>query len=323
METSPLLAHSSEAWAEQFSVALRAQRDRARQFLATQQKRLDQAETFVEQELQRLEKELGHERGEADRLRIACDELTARLSQTESQLAEAEKHRADVPEDQAWRNAENDLRQRCEQALEELRQARNKNAELQQELCKSRSAAKLIEQAQPPGWFDWEAEKRRILAALETDVDPNDKSQRADRSKIAEMLRTTDEVVAAKNREIQELKQQLEGPACDCAAGISDVAAINRALNNDAVVREERERLKRMQEEWGEKLRQAEVELSLERAKIARQRADMEQQGRANTNPPAEPCQTAADGQTERAAGGRWMARFGLSDADREPRRHL
>ena len=57
METSPLAAPNSEAWAEQFTASLYAQRDRAREFLAALQTRLEQAEIFVQQ-LDRMEEEL-------------------------------------------------------------------------------------------------------------------------------------------------------------------------------------------------------------------------------------------------------------------------
>ncbi len=80
-----------------------------------------------------------------------------------------------------------------------------------------------------------------------------------------------------------------------------------------------------MQEQWRDKVRQAEVELALERAKIARQRAELEEQIRARGGRRAGGAAAAAtdmDRLAERSAGGRWLARLGLTDADREPARH-
>ena len=205
---------------------------------------MEQAEAFVEQQLERLEEELQAERDEAERLRVARDAVTARLAQTESRLAEAEKRMAESPHGGDHRAADEELQQRYETALDELRLARNKNAELQQQVARARStAAKLAQQARKPGWLDWEAEKLRILAALEADDDQDDEAQQTERLGIVEVLRITDEVIAAKDREIQQLKKRLEEQSRDGAASAPDAASIDQVLNNDAVVREERERL--------------------------------------------------------------------------------
>jgi hypothetical protein len=324
METSPLTVPGPETWAEQFSASLHAQRDRAREFLAAQQMRLEKAEIIVEQELHQLEEELRGQRDQADRLRVARDALAARLAQTESRLAEAEKRLVELPDDGDHRAADEDLQRRYELALDDLRQSKNRNTELQQQLVKTRStAAKLAQQARQPGRLDWEAEKQRILAALEADFDEDDEAQQTERLRIAEVLQTTDEVIAAKDREIQELKQRLEDQSPNGAADVPDMVSADQALDNDAVVREERERLKRLQEEWREKLQQAQVELALERAKIARQRAELEELRTAENDSPQPPSTTDADGQTERSTRGRWLARLGLTEADREPGRHL
>ena len=219
VETPVIPASDPEAWVEQFTASLCAERDRAGEFLAAQQNRVEQAEAFVEQQLDRLEKELKAERDEAERLRIARDALTTRLAQTESRLAEAEKRMAESPHGGDHRAAEEELQQRYESAMDELRLARNKNAELQQQVARARStAAKLAQQARKPGWLDWEAEKLRILAALEADGNQDDEAQQSERLGIVEVLRITDEVIAAKDREIQQLKKRLEEQSRDGAA---------------------------------------------------------------------------------------------------------
>jgi len=326
MRTPVIPASDPEAWVEQLAATLCAERDRAGEFLAAQQKRVEQVEAFVGQQLERLEKELKAERDEAERLRIACDTVTTRLAQTESRLAEAEKRTGESPRGGDHRAAEEELRQRHQAALEELRLAKNKNAELQQQVARARStAAKLAQQARKPGWLDWEAEKLRILASLEADDDREDEAQQTQRLGIVEVLRITDEVIAAKNSEIQQLKTRLEEQSRDGVAHTLDAASIDQILNNDAVVRAARGRLQRLQEEWGEKLREAEVELAVERAKIARQRAELEEQIRAVQPASSEqPATTDTDRQQAEPSGrGRWLARLGLTAADREPSRHL
>jgi len=138
------------------------------------------------------------------------------------------------------------------------------------------------------------------------------------------VLRTTEEVIAAKDREIQELKQLLEERRGRPATKIPEVSVIDQAINNDVIIREERERLKRLQEEWREKLRQAEVEISLERAKTTRQRAELEEQlqtAKAGLLDASDAADAAH--QAESLAHGRWLARMGLTAADQEPGRHL
>jgi hypothetical protein len=85
------------------------------------------------------------------------------------------------------------------------------------------------------------------------------------------------------------------------------------------LVREERENLQRIQEEWREKLRQSEVEISIERAKIARERLELEERMRSLE---LERTQSDAQGADASSAGkktkgrprGRWLARLGLQD---------
>jgi hypothetical protein len=322
METSPLVTSGPETWAEQFTASLHTQRDRARQFLAAQCERMEQAEALVEGELRRLREELESQRAETERLRLDRDALATRLTQMDSRFADADGNAASGGGD--FHTADADLERRYELAVEDIRQLKSRNADLQQEADKARStAAKLAQQAQQSGTLDWEAEKQRILAALETDCDEDDESQQAERLKINNVLRTTDEVVAAKDAEIQELQQQLEQSAY-CAAQASNATEIEAAFNADSAIIEERERLKRLQEQWQAKLRAAEVELAVERAKIARQRAELEEQARAARNGSAVPPKASdAEGPTERPAGRRWLTRLGLTEADRTTGRQL
>ena len=74
-------------------------------------------------------------------------------------------------------------------------------------------------------------------------------------------------------------------------------------FDQDEIIREERENLKQLQQQWEEKLRKAEIDLSVERAKIARERAELEEQLRE--------AQGGADGPREdeggNKGGGRWL----------------
>ncbi len=303
-------ASDSKVWAERFEASLNAQRTGVIEFLAEQQERLDRAEAFVAQELRRLEVELAAQREQADRLRAERDALAAGLADAGAAAVETRDE-----------NADEKLRKDLERALSDLRQARSQNAELQDQVARSRStASKVAQHSAPPGRLDWEAEKRRILLALENDFDANNETQQHERLKIADVLRTTDEAIASRDREIQALKAELE--ACRGGVGAHAVsAATEQTVGDDPLVREERERLKRLQEQWSEKVREAEVELAVERAKLARQRVELEEQIRAGSEKASTPADVDSSPNAATAYRGRWLARLGLTDADREPRR--
>lgn len=167
----------------------------------------------------------------------------------------------------------------------------------------------------PPAALDWEAEKRRILAALEAeegDGSPADgRPNEAVLAELQEIVRRTDMLVAEKDREIAELKQLLQDQSANLGTVAVGAAAIGELLEADAIVREEREKLRLLQEEWREKLRAAEIEISVERAKLARQRAELEEMLRENRLPNPD---NAGPAKADTPQTGRWLARLGLKD---------
>ncbi len=83
-------------------------------------------------------------------------------------------------------------------------------------------------------------------------------------------------MVAGKDREIAEMKMLLsqQSDSIDSiAVGATAVAAV---IDKDELICQERAKLAELQEEWKSKLRQAEIDISLERAKITRDRAEIE-----------------------------------------------
>ncbi len=79
-----------------------------------------------------------------------------------------------------------------------------------------------------------------------------------------------------RNQEVQELRhlldQQTETRDRQFAIG---AAAIAEKIDSDELVRQERDRLRRLQTQWEEKFREEEIEASLERAKLSRQRQEL------------------------------------------------
>jgi hypothetical protein len=288
MDTSHPVATDQEAWAAQVAALLKVQRGRADEFVADQQRQLDEAEAIIARGLQRLEEEVG------------------RLS--------------------------------------------SENAELRRQLCTPRPTA---DPAQHSTRLDWESEKRRLLAVLEADSEDGDKNPHTQRtsgspsiglescgpavlraaetmapqvtpampaepSRVADAQPTTEQVPQPRKREIRPPEQRLEELNRNLARPIAPTSSTEPTIDNDAAVRAERERLRSLQDQWREKLRQAEVELALERAKMARERAEFVAQARVTEKVlPESPGRAEGD----RTASGRWWAHLGLTGADREPGR--
>lgn len=243
------------------------------------------------------------------RVRTERDQLRARL--TEAEQGHAEKG------SEADRQKLEDFQRRFELAVSELRELKGRNAELEEQLAAAPTANGVARTAGEGGRLDWESQKRRLLETLENDPDDDDRDDV--RLTIEGTIRITDAVVAQKDREIAELKELLNHQSTNLGAMAVGAAAIGELLNTDELIQQQRERLTNLQTEWEEKLRQAEIEISRERAKLARDRAELEekqlrvqqtQQAQSDAAPAAKPGSPA----DPKAKTGRWLARLGLKD---------
>ncbi len=199
---------------------------------------------------------------------------------------------------------------RYELALDDVRDLKTQIETLQEQLRQSQSASSSTSAG---GGMDWESQKRRILAELESDEQHDEAGEgKSRRLEIHEVVRSTEQAMADKEREIAELKQLLENQSSSLGSVAVGAAALGEILDQDALVREERENLQRLQKEWEGKLRQAEVEISLERAKIARAGAvGRAAQARGAQEGSGERSPNSAD-KPEKGGKGRWLTRLGL-----------
>ncbi len=323
----------------------RGEHEAQRQQLAEQRSRLDakQAEldaqaaeiatarAEIESRRARLEKDL-EEAGERtetrgqladseqlDRVEAERDMLRVKLAAAEEQLGET-RHRPDEAPQGGAAPADDDMKRRYEMAMEDVRELKAENARLQERLAAApdgRAAA--AAPAAAGGALDWEAEKQRILASLEDDYDQEDEEDCKERLKIEELIEKTDRLLAEKDEEIADLKQLLETQSAKVGSVAVGAAVLGEMLDDDAVVREERESLKLIQEEWREKLRKAEVDISLERAKLARERADLEEKLRLFEHRGGSlEDSTDEDDDPEKPARGKWLSRLGLGNEEEE-----
>jgi hypothetical protein len=240
-------------------------------------------------------------------LRMERDQLVARLADAEHTAQRASAGDA----------AELDeLRRRFERAVQEIRELKTRNAELEAGAARNASAQQVSLPA--AGNFDWEEQKRQLMEELDGDQTAGKEVPKADRLSIESTIRITDEVVASKDREIADLRARMHGPGAP-AGGASDAVAVTELLDRDEVIQAEREKLSQLQNEWREKLRHAEIEASLERAKLARERADLDERVRTfeaqraafTTNGNA-----STDAAATKPQSGRWLSRLGLKDND-------
>jgi hypothetical protein len=248
---------------------------------------------------------------EAARLRIECERLTKKLAAVEEQAASR-----DLSEEQQTKVYE--MQRRFEMAVEDARDYKKRNAELELRLAKAQAGGGSAVIA--GGGLDWESQKRRLLASLEADDDAQDEERREERLTIESTISITDEVVADKDREIRELKQLLEDQSSNLGSVAVGASAIAAILDQDELIRHEREQLERLQTELQAKLRQAEIDISLERATIARERAQINEKlasHQANVADRQAAEESAADtSKPGKPVRGRWLARLGLKELE-------
>src|SRR5262249_25647610 len=160
--------------------------------------------------------------------------------------AAEEKRGEDAQSAEQDARRKDDLQRRFEMAVEEVRELKRANADLENKLKRGGAASG----ASTGGALDWEAQKQRLLASL-----PEDDEDMADeRTSIEGTIRITDQIVAQKDEEIAELKRQLDlGDDAEPAAAETALnAAAAEILDHDDVIRQEREKLTQAQADWRE-----------------------------------------------------------------------
>jgi chromosome segregation ATPase len=195
--------------------------------------------------------------------RTECEALTQRVKELEKAATSA----ANAAPSQEL----DDLHRRFEMAVDDVRQLKQENTQLRDQLAKSKSAGPAGPAAQG-GSNDWATQRARLMAMLEQEdgEGPIDAARRKERATIEETIERTDRAIADKDRELAELRAEVvhtEGASCNLDREREQI------LSTDELVAAERERLAKLQTEWEDKMRAAELEFSVERAKLAREQA--------------------------------------------------
>jgi chromosome segregation ATPase len=242
-------------------------------------------------------------REELDGLRRQRDHLLDKLAEIENATAETSRTGVDLSKYE-------DLKRRFELAVEDVRSLKQSNTDLEEKLSKAARGGATSHQES--SGLDWESQKRRLLAALEADVSPGEEAA-ADRQTIEGTIRITDQIVERKDQEIARLNRLLEERP---AAGSRAAVAVDSALDKDEVIRQEREKLKALQDEWRDKIGKAEIEISVERAKIARQRTEVDDKMRQCQERQQADSPAAGEGEPAKNTRGRWLSKLGLKGID-------
>jgi chromosome segregation ATPase len=251
----------------------------------------------------------GNESAEIKRLRDEIDSLRAQLATAESRPASTE-----VSEEETRKRE--DMKRRFELAVEDLRDVKRRNSDLEEQLAVARAGQAMADVGSGVVKLDWEAQKRKLLASLEADEDDDDdEHDREERLRIQSTIRITDEIVARKDQEIMELKRVLDDQSSNLGSVAVGASAIAEMFDQDELILQERENLARIQAEWRDKLRQAEIDISVERARMARERIELDeklQSLQAEKDKFGDPSKGEASNPNQR----RWWTRLGLKEQE-------
>ena len=312
----PSTQRPARDWAAQITQALEVQRGRARDFLETECNRIRKLELTLSDLLREISSETATESGTPLPTAISDEtelrELRAALAETEHEL---ELRTQQLHGMQTISSVEDAVEPQSDEATAaELRRLRAENHDLANRLAATehelRAARGTIgtSATQSAAASAWETKKKQVIEQLEADA--MDAEMASARITLEDLVRTTDRIIAEKDFEIRNLRQLIDDQSRRIDGMVTGAAAVASILDHDDIIRQERENLKRMETEWREKLRKAEIDLSLERAKMAREQAVLteralrleQDQSRNASGDPATP-----------STKGRWMSRLGLN----------
>jgi hypothetical protein len=237
--------------------------------------RLQQQFNSATEQLGDLANQLEAATGTAAKLAAERDELLSLVDQLRIELVtqvEAAQQPTEVSEPLAIEHPTPDsaeldeLRARFEMAVEDVRTLKAEKRELEARLSSASPVAK-----PSGGGSDWEARKRQLLVSLEEELGFNEE-RAEERATIEGTIRITDEVLAEKQREIDALRAERSVETTQAAAAVN-----TELFDNDEVIAAERQRIATLRADWETNLRAAELELSIERAKIAREQSELAQ----------------------------------------------
>ncbi|WP_236621033.1 hypothetical protein [Rhodopirellula sallentina] len=130
---------------------------------------------------------------------------------------------------------------------------------------------------------------------------------------LVERAERAERSLLKRDEEIGELRMLLENQSGTRDDGTAiGAAAIASMIDSDELVMEERERLQQLKNDWEDKFRQAEIEASLERAKLSRERQELAKRAQELEERLEELQREKRDNAAPAKTGRRWLAELGL-----------
>lgn len=250
--------------------------------------------------------------------RAEMEQYLETIQKLEQQLANATPSQATQSADH--QEAFADLEARYEMAMQSLEALREKNDQLEEELSRCQEAdvqhsTFTSDVSSPMAEIDsdWEATKRRLLARLD-----GDQLDSSEQEHIEATIRRTDDYMAEKDRELAELREQLDALVKSGSADAQASADMvhEQILDQDQIIAAERARLAELQAEWHEKMRQAEVECAKERAQNARLRSELQEKLRDVEAELKKARGAANESGSAKRSGRRWLDHLGIQKDD-------
>lgn len=245
------------------------------------------------------------------------DELVLEIAQLRDQIQFLQNELSDSQAEPAAVYAETaELRIQVEKLRSQLLEARNEAVESRlQSNDLSSSLAKFKDplESQRSEALTWEQRKEALMRQLDAETQSDEPCDPDKILEIQSIIQKTDAEIQRRDQEIQDLRYLLEQQAIAQNGMAIGVAAVAEMIESDAMIIAERLRLQEMQQDWEKKQRQAEIEMSLERAKLARERLELQEKSRTfeADHPPESVEEKSA---TKERGRGRWLARLGLRD---------
>ena len=211
---------------------------------------------------------------------------------------------------------ESELRIQVEQLRSQLLEARHEAVELRMQSNDLGSRLAKYQGAtcgQKSEALSWEQRKEALLQQLEAETHTEEPCDPRKVLDIERILEQTSVEIKRRDQEIADLKTLIEQQSIAHDGMSIGVAAIAEMIESDSLIVAERLRLKELRDDWEQKQRQAEIEMSMERAKLARERLELQEKTRNyhDNNPPQTDEETKVNKASTR---GRWLARLGLRD---------
>ncbi|MEO1525367.1 MAG: hypothetical protein AAFX06_08015 [Planctomycetota bacterium] len=258
---------------------------------------------------------------------IAGERLGFDFTGVDFEVAEADIDEIIAVDENAILRERNDgLEQLVEQLRSEVDLLNSQNGELASKVARKDVVRSVSHSTSVPQTLTWEQRKQQILDEMENDsFDAESFLSTLSQPVQEDTLHSDDDAsivagddpiqyVTDLNNELDrltELVRSYEEATVESQTIPVVDDSVAAAIEADDVVQEEREKLRQLQAEWEERFRETEIEISLERAKLSRERQEVETINEQLANEVDELRRQIATGDSTKA-GTRWMAKLGL-----------